>query len=143
MKEAGGNVQILLASRMLERILKTINVTPSPNALTINCLRDIAGIRAALDALSTYLGDDFADNLERFKVLPKCLELAKHLCRHSSIQLFLLKLLVRHDPDGIDAVKERCKRKELKWILPPQLEVREDMNHKGSENMYNIYIFII
>ena len=125
-KEGGENVQISLASRILDRTLRTIHVTSPSNSLNINCLKDIAGIRAALDVLSTYLGDDFADNVKRFKALPKCLEAAKHLCSNSSrsvIQSFLLKQLVRHDPNGIDAVKERCKRKELKWIMPPQSEV--------------------
>ena len=123
-KEGRENVQILLASRELERALHTIHI--HQNSLSINCLKDIAGIRAALDVLSTYLGDDFAENVKRFEALPKCLETAKHLCSNSSrsvLQLFLLKQLVRHDSNGIDAVKERCKRKELKWIMPPQSEV--------------------
>jgi hypothetical protein len=128
-KEAGKNVQIMSTCSILERTLRTINVTPqSPNALDINCLKDVAGIRAALDVLSTYLGDDFVDNYERLDGFPKCLETAKHLCSHPNrnvIQLFLLKQLVRHDPNGINAVKERCKRRELKWIMPPQSEVRQ------------------
>ena len=128
-KEAGKNVQIMSTCSILERTLRTINVTPqSPNALDINCLKDVAGIRAALDVLSTYLGDDFVDNYERLGGFPKCLETAKHLCSHPNrnvIQLFLLKQLVRHDPNGINAVKERCKRRELKWIMPPQSEVRQ------------------
>ena len=126
-KEGGENVQILLASRLLERTLRTIQVTRSPN-LDIARLKDIAGIRAALDVLSTYLSEDFVGNFERLDAFPKCLETAKHLCGNSSrfvIQLFLLKQLVRHDPNGIDAVKERCKRNELKWIMPPQSEVRQ------------------
>ncbi|CAB3996228.1 E3 ubiquitin- ligase rnf213-alpha-like, partial [Paramuricea clavata] len=123
-KGGGENVQIILASQVLERTLRTIH--GHQNSLNINCLRDIAGIRAALDVLSTYLGDDFAENVKRFQALRKCLETAKYLCSDSSrsvLQLFLLKQLVRHDPNGIDAVKERCKRTELKWIMPPQLEV--------------------
>ena len=123
-KEGGKNVQILSTSKVLERALRTIH--GRQNSLNINCLRDIAGIRAALDVLSTYLGDDFVENLKHFQALPKCLETAKHLCSNSSrsvLQLFLLKQLVRHDPNGIDAVKERCKRTELKWIMPPQSEV--------------------
>ena len=123
-KEGGENVQILLASRELERTLRTIH--GHQNSLTINCLRDIAGIRAALDVLSTYLGDDFVENVKRFEALPKCIETAKHLCSNSSrsvLQSFLLKQLVRHDPNGVEAVKERCKGKELKWIMPPQSEV--------------------
>ncbi|CAB4014180.1 E3 ubiquitin- ligase rnf213-alpha-like, partial [Paramuricea clavata] len=122
-KEGGANVQILLASRELARTLRTIHI--HQNSLTTNCLKDIAGIRAALDVLSTYLGDDFAENVKRFDALPKCLETAKHLCSNSSrsaLQLFLLKQLVRHDPNGIEAVKERCKTKDLKWIMPPQFE---------------------
>ncbi|CAB4005222.1 Hypothetical predicted protein, partial [Paramuricea clavata] len=122
-KEGGENIQISLASRILDRTLRTIHVTS--NSLNVNCLKDIAGIRASLDVLSTYLGDDFTDNVRRFKALPKCLEAAKHLCSNSSrsvIQSFLLKQLVRYDPNGIDAVKERCKREEFKWIMPPQSE---------------------
>jgi hypothetical protein len=123
-KEGGENVQIILASKVLERTLRTIH--GHQNSLNIDCLRDIAGIRAALDVLSTYLGDDFAENVKRFQALRKCLETAKYLCSDSSrsvLQLFLLKQLVRHDPNGIDAVKERCKRTELRWIMPPQSEV--------------------
>ena len=123
-KEGGDNVQIILANRTLERTLRTLS--SSMTEIDINCLKDIAGIRAALDAFSKYLGDTFAENLERFQALPKCLDTAKHLCSHTSrsvIQLFLLKQLVRHDSNGIDAVKERCKRGELEWILPPQSEV--------------------
>jgi hypothetical protein len=123
-KEGGENVQILLASKVLERALRTIH--GYQNSLNINCLRDIAGIRAALDVFSAYLGDDFPENVKHFQAFPKCLETAKHLCFNSSrsvLQLFLLKQLVRHDPNGIDAVKERCKRTELKWIMPPQSEV--------------------
>jgi hypothetical protein len=127
-KEGGENVQILLVSRNLKRTMQTLHVTPSPNAVNIDCLRDIAVIRAALDALSTHLGDEFAANLASFEALPTCLEAAKHMCcspSRSSMQLFLLKQLVRHDPNGFDAVKERCKREELKWIMPPQAEVNE------------------
>ena len=126
-KEAKENAQISLASRILDRCLRNNYVTHSSNSLNIDCLKDIAGIRAALDILSTYLGENFEGNLERLDAFPKCLETARHLCSDPSrsvIQLFLLKQLVRHDPNGIDAVKERCKRKELKWIMPPQLEVR-------------------
>ena len=122
-KEGGDNVQIILASKILERTLRTLSTATE---MDINCLKDIAVIRAALDAFSTYLGDNFAENLERFEALPKCLDTAKHLCSHQSrsvVQLFLLKQLVRHDPNGIDAVKERCKKRELKWIMPPQSEV--------------------
>ena len=111
-----------MASQELERTLRTIH--GHQNSLNIDCLKDIAGIRAALDVLSTYLGDKFDDNFKRFDTLPKCLETAQHLCSNSSqfvLQLFLLKQLIRHD--GFDAVKERCKRKELKWIMPPQFEV--------------------
>ncbi len=129
-KEGGENVQIVLASSILERALRTIHVTRSPNSLDIDRLKGIAGIRAALDVLSTYLGEDFVGNLERFDAFPKCLETARHLCSNSSrsvIQLFLLKQLVRHDPNGIDAVKERCKRSKLKWIMPPQTEVRQQL----------------
>ncbi len=126
-KEGGENVQILLASGILERTLRTIQVTSSPNSLNIDRLKDIAGIRAALDVLSTYLSEDFVDNFEHLNAFPKCLETARHLCSNSSrfvVQLFFLKQLVRHDPNGIDAVKERCQRNELKWIMPPQSEVR-------------------
>ena len=126
-KEGGENVQILMASRNLKRTIRTFPVTTSHNVVNIDCLKDIAVIRAALDALSTHLGDDFADNFERFEDLPTCIEAARHLCSNPSrfpIQLFLLKQLVRHDPNGIDAVKERCKRKELGWIMPPHSEVK-------------------
>ena len=122
-KEGGENVQILSTCRILERKRQTIH---EARPLDINCLQDIAGIRAALDVLSTYLGDQFVINLERFKDLPTCIEAARHLCNNQSqnvVQLFLLKQLVRHDSNGIDAVKERCKRNELKWIMPPQSEV--------------------
>ena len=125
-KEGGDNVQIICANRTLERTLRTLS---SMTKIDINCLKDIAGIRAALDAFSTYLGDTFAENLGRFEALPKCLDTAKRLCSHQSrsvVQLFLLKQLVRHDANGIDAVKERCKRRELKWILPPQSEVMKN-----------------
>ena len=123
-KKGGGNVQILLASKILERTLRTIAAEASPNALDINCLKDVAGIRAALDVLSKYLDDDFAENIKQFDALSKCLETAKHLCCKSSrsvIQLFLLKQLVHQS--GIDAVKKRCKTKELNWILPKMPEV--------------------
>ena len=108
--------------------MQTLHDTRLPNALNINCLKDIAVIRATLDALSTHLGDDFAVNIERVSHLPTCLEAARHLCSNPSrfpIQLFLLKQLVRNDPNGIDAVNERCKRKELKWVMPPLAEVNE------------------
>ena len=123
LKDAGENVQILATCSILERTLRTIGT----HSLDINCLKDIAGIRAALDVLSTYLRDDFVENFQRLDAFPKCLDAARHLCMHPNrnvVQLFLLKQLVRHDPNGIDAVKERCKRRELKWIMPPQAEVR-------------------
>ena len=109
---------------ILERTLQTIHET---GPLEVDCLQDIAGIRAALDVLSTYLRDDFVENFQRLDPFPKCLDAARHLCIHPSrnvVQLFLLKQLVRNDPNGIDAVKERCKRNELKWIMPPQAEVK-------------------
>ena len=123
-KEGGANVQILMASQILERKLRTFSNTASPNSLTINCLKDIAAIRAALDVLSKYLDENFADNFRKFSPLSKCLETAKHICCNSSrsvIKFFLLKQLVRHN--GINAVKETCNREELDWILPPMLEV--------------------
>ena len=123
-KEAGANVQIVMVGKILERTLRTISVATSRSALDINCLKDVAGIRAALDVLSKYLDDDLADNIRQFDALSKCLETARHMCSNSSrsvIQFFLLKLLVRLS--GIDAVKERCKTRELDWILPPMLEV--------------------
>ena len=123
-KEGGANVQILMATRILERTLRTIPIKALPNSLNIDCLKNIAAIRAALDVLSQYLDENFAENLGTFSALSKCLETAKHMCCNSSrsvIQFFLLKQLVRHS--GIDTVKERCKRKELDWILPPMLEV--------------------
>ena len=126
--KTAGNVQIIIANTKLTRTMQTLNVTRLPNAVNINCLKDIAVIRATLDALSTHLGDDFAVNIKRFTKLPAFLEASKHLCSNASrfpIQLFLLKQLVRNDPNGIDAVKERCKRKELKWIMPPLAEVNE------------------
>ena len=125
-KEGGEKVQTILIGRNLKRMMQTLHAASSPSAVNMDCLKDIAVIRATLDALSTYLGDDFADNIERCKDLTTCLEAAKHLCSNPSrfaVQLFLLKQLVRHDPNGIDAVKERCKRKQLKWIMPPQAEV--------------------
>ena len=123
-KKGRANVQILMASQILERTLRTIPIKALPNSLNINCLKDIAAIRAALDVLSEYLDDNFAENLGTFSALSKCLETAKHMCCNSSrsvIQFFLLKQLVRRS--GIDAVKERCKKKELNWILPPMSEV--------------------
>ena len=122
-KEVEEIAQIEMAYSNLKKPMQTLNVTPSPNAADINSLEDIAVIRATLDALSTYLGDDFAANIERFKKLPECLKEVKRLCDNpdrSAIRLFLLKQLVRNDINGIDAVKERCKRKELEWIMPPQ-----------------------
>jgi hypothetical protein len=124
----GKNVQILVASGNIKRAMQTLHVTPPPNAVNIDCLRDIAVVRAALDALSTYLGDEFDANMELFKALPKCVDAAKHLCCDPSrfpIQLFLLKQLVRHDPNGFDAVKQRCEEKELEWIIPSQIEVEQ------------------
>ena len=124
-KQVGENLQITLASQILERTLRKLH---SLDNLKIESLKDIACIRAALDVLSTYLGDDVCDNLERFRALPKCLESAKHLCSDSSrfvVQLFFLKQLVRHDPSGLDSVKERCQQKELQWILPSQLKVMQ------------------
>ena len=118
-KEAGENTQILEICSILERAIGT-------HSLDIKCLKDIAGIRAALDVLSTYLRDDFVENFQRLDAFHKCLDAARHLCMHPSrnvVQLFLLKQLVCNDPNGIDAVKERCKRRELKWIMPPQAEV--------------------
>ena len=126
--KTAGNVQIIMANTNLRRNIHTLHVTRSPNAVNIDCLKNIAVIRATLDVLSTHLGDDFAVNIKRFKNLRTCLEEAKHLCSNPSrfpIQLFLLKQLVRNDPDGIDAVKERCKRGELRWIMPPLAEVNE------------------
>ena len=126
-KEAGENTQISMANTNLRKAMRTLHVTRSPNAINIDRLKDIAVIRASLDALSTHLGDDFDANIEHFKDLPTCLEAAKHLCSNPNrfpIQLFLLKQLVRHDPHGIGAVKERCQKKELKWIMPPEAEVK-------------------
>ena len=123
-KEGGANVPVLMASKILERTLRTIPIKASPNSLSINCLKDIAAIRAALDVLSKYLDENFAENFRNYRALSKCLETAKHMCCNSSrsvIQFFLLKQLVRHS--GIDAVKETCNREELDWILPPMLEV--------------------
>lgn len=125
-KEGGENVQLSLASNTLGRTLRALSVSAASNVLSAACLKDIGGIRAALDVVSTYLSDDFAQNIKNSEKLRECLESAKHLCCNSSqsvIQLYLLKLLVHHDPNGIDAVKEKCKTKELDWILPPQLEV--------------------
>ena len=127
-KEAGENAQISVENTNLRRTMQTLHVTRLPSAVNINCLKDVAVIRATLDALSTHLGDNFAVNIKRFKNLPTCLEAAKHLCSNPGrlpIQLFLLKQLVRNDPNGIDAVKERCKRKELEWIVQPQAGVNE------------------
>ena len=122
-KEGGQNVQLMLTSQILKRTLRNLHAAAG---LDVESLKNISGIRAALDVLSTYLGDDFGDNFQHLKALSDCLETAKHLCSNSNrvvVQLFLLKQLVRYDPNGFDAVKQRCKRKELKWILPPQAEV--------------------
>jgi hypothetical protein len=144
-KEGGENVQILTTCSILERTLRTNRLTPSQslNVLDINCLEDVAGIRAALDVLSTYLGDDFVDNFKRLDGFSKCLEAAKYMCNdpnRSTIQLFLLKQLVRHDPNGLGAVQERCKRKELKWIMPPQAEVKNRLVVNGRERI-TLFIF--
>ena len=125
--KAEGNAQILMAITNLKETIQTFPAT-SRKVVNIDSLKDIAVIRATLDVLSTYLGADFAANIERFENLTTCLEAAKHLCSNPSqfsIQLFLLKQLVRNDPDGIDAVKEICKRGELVWILLPQAEVEQ------------------
>ena len=124
-RDGGENVQLTMASGILDRSLR--NISSSSNTLTVSCLKNVAGIRAALDVVSTYLGNDFADNVKSFEALSKCLVSAKHLCSRFVIKLFLLKQLVRHDPSGIDAVKERCKKEELKWIMPPQSEVMPEI----------------
>ena len=87
-----------------------------------------------MDVLSTYLRDDFDKNFKNLDTFPKCLHAARHLCSNPSrnvVQLFLLKQLVRNDPNGIDAVKERCERKELEWIMPPHAEVTQDLLVSG------------
>ena len=127
-REANENVQITMASRILESSLRTVQL--APNTVDVNSLQDIARIRAALDVVSTYLNEDYASNVERLPDLLKCLETARHLCSNetrSVVQFFFLKQLVRHDQNGIDSVKERCKRKELRWILPPQSEVTSNI----------------
>ena len=127
MKDDQENAQFILASENLKGTVLS-QTSPLPNVGNIRCLEAIAFIRAALDALSSYLGNDFEDNIKHFEALPTCLEAAKTLCSDASrfpIQLFLLKQLVRHDPNGIDGVKERCKRKELEWIMPPHAEVKK------------------
>ena len=128
LKDDEENAQFIVASKNLKGTVLS-QTSPSPNVGNISCLEAIAFIRAALDVLSTYLGNDFADNIRRFEALPTCLEAAKKLCNdpsRSAIQLFLLKQLVRHDPNGIDGVKERCKRKELEWIMPQQAKVKKN-----------------
>ena len=130
-REHGANTQITMASKSLKRKMQTLqHVARSPNAVNMESLNDVAVIRAALEALSTHLSDEFDENMKRFEALPTCLEAAKHLCSdpsRSAMQLFLLKQLVRHDPNGFDAVKERCKREELKWIMPTQAEVKRNI----------------
>ncbi|XP_028416584.1 E3 ubiquitin-protein ligase rnf213-alpha-like [Dendronephthya gigantea] len=122
-REGGENVQLNIASRILDRSLR--NISSSSNTLTVSCLEDIAGIRSALEVVSSYLSDDFADNVKRFPKLSNCLASAKQLCSRFVVKLFLLKQLVRHDPNGIDAVKERCRKEELNWIMPPQSEEQD------------------
>ena len=126
-KEDSEDTQLSVANDTLCRALKTISTSAaSSSSLSVACLKDIGRIRAALDVVSTYLSGDFAHNIENFESFYQCIESAKDLCCDSSrsvIQFFLLKLLVHHDPNGIDGVKEKCKRKELEWILPPQSKV--------------------
>ena len=150
-REVGESVQLNMASRILDRALR--NISSSSNTLTVSCLKDIAGIRAALDVLSTYLSDDCPDNVERHQALSKCLVSAKQLCSNTSrfvVQLFLLKQFVRHDPNGIDAVKERCRKEELKWIMPPQAGVMHMIIFKLNDicssrihlRMWHLHIYI-
>ena len=125
-KKAGNNVQIKMAVRILERTLRTFSSIQPSQSLDVNCLKDIAGIKAALEVLAGYLGDDFGDNLKKIESFPKCIEAARLLCSNlerSPIRLFLLKQLLHKDCNGIDAIKKRCERTELQWILQQSLEV--------------------
>ena len=125
-KKAGDNVQIKMAVRILERTLRTFSSIQPSQSLDVNCLKDIAGIRASFDVLSGYLGDDFGDNFKKIESFPKCIEAARHLCsnlKRSPIRLFLLKQLLHKDCSGIDAIKKRCERTELQWILSKNSEV--------------------
>ncbi|XP_046861643.1 E3 ubiquitin-protein ligase RNF213-like [Xenia sp. Carnegie-2017] len=94
--------------------------------LDINSLKDVAAIRAAFSELPAYFNDDLSENLKSNAELRKCIQAAKHLCDNEyALQLFLLKQLVHNDENGFDGVRERCKIKELKWILLPQSEERD------------------
>ena len=125
-KEIGNNVQIVKATRMLESSLQVFSVElrTSPNLISASSLQTIATIRAALEVLSTYLGDNYATNAEINETFPFFLQAARKLCamaNRSAIRLFLLKQLVRKY--GIDTMKEKCEQSELQWILPVQNQV--------------------
>ena len=105
-------------------LLKTQSTFCNGETLNIEKLRDIALIRAAFNELSTFINDNLPENLESHPKLKECIQTAKNLCENRSfLQLFLLKQLVLNDSNGLDGVKERCRNKKLKWILPPQLKV--------------------
>ena len=120
-KQTEGSVEINMLCRILDRTLRNFRTYKK---LDINSLKDVAAIRAAFSELPAYFNEDISENVKSNAELRKCIQAAKHLCENeSSLQLFLLKQLVHNDENGFDGVKERCKIKELKWILPPQSEV--------------------
>ena len=120
-KQTEGSVEINMLCKILDRTLRNFRTYKN---LDINSLKDVAAIRAAFSELPAYFNEDISENLKSNSELRKCIQAAKHLCENeSALQLFLLKQLVHNDENGFDGVKERCKIKELKWILPPQSEV--------------------
>ena len=125
-KEIGNNVQIVKATRMLESSMQVFSVElrTSPNLISASSLQTVATTRAALEVLSTCLGDNYATNAERNETFQSFLQAARRLCamaNRSPIRLFLLKQLVRKY--GIDTMKEKCEQSELQWILPVQNQV--------------------
>ena len=127
-KEAGEDNQILMATRTLESSLQvfSIGIRTPPNVFNVNSLQTVAATRAAIDVLSTFLGEDYASNRQQYKNFSAFLQVTRNLCTYvsrSPIRLFLLKQLVRKH--GIDFIKEKCRNEELQWILPVQNKVIE------------------
>ncbi|XP_046860853.1 E3 ubiquitin-protein ligase RNF213-like [Xenia sp. Carnegie-2017] len=127
-KQTESSVEIQMLNDIL---LKTQSTFCNGETLDIKKLKDFALIRAAFSELSTFINDDLFKNLETYPKLRECIQAAKNLCENRSfLQLFLQKQLVLNDSNGLDGAKERCKNKELKWILPPQLKE----NDKSQDN---------
>lgn len=125
-KDAGKNIEICKASKMVERSLQVLSIDMKmpPDIISITSLQTVADTRAALVVLSTYLGEDYTKNVQTLEGLPKLVDVARNLCsgtNRSYIQLFLLKQLVRKY--GIGIIKERYQNVELQWIFPPKNQV--------------------